>query len=205
MMKRCLIIGNGPSLNDIPDKFLDMYPTFGSNRVYLRFDPIYYACVNPLVIQQYSYEIAQMQSVKFIRASLSDMVPNSIKLHSISKSVFSYEPLKYIYEGYTVTYVLMQIAYSMNYDEVGLVGVDHRYIFDGRPNQKLIATEKDPNHFDPSYFADGSAWNAPDLVKSEESYYLARAAYEMDGRRIVNLTPGSALDVFDREEWQSWM
>jgi hypothetical protein len=32
----------------------------------------------------------------------------------------------------------------------------------------------------------------------EQAYKLARAAYEADGRRIINLTPDSALDVFEK-------
>ena len=32
----CLIIGNGPSLANIPLKFLKKYASFGTNRIYLR-------------------------------------------------------------------------------------------------------------------------------------------------------------------------
>ena len=51
-MKTCLIIGNGPSLANVPNEFLERFFTFGSNRVYLKFTPDVYACVNPLVTRQ---------------------------------------------------------------------------------------------------------------------------------------------------------
>lgn len=203
-MKRCLIIGNGPSLADVPNEFLAKYPTFGSNRVYLKFTPHYYACVNPLVIEQYFTEIAQINCVKYIRASHKHLVPGSAGLHKRNTPAFSKEPLRWIHEGWTVTFVLMQLASWYGFVEVGLIGVDHSYNFDGRPNEKLTANGVDVNHFDPSYFSGGKAWNAPDLVRSEQSYRLAKEAYEADGRKIVNLTAGSQLDVFEKEDINDW-
>lgn len=203
-MKTALIIGNGPSLADIPNEFLSKYPTFGSNRVYLKFTPDYYACVNPLVIEQYYTEIARMDSIKFIRASHTHLVPGSIGLHKSTQAPFSTDPLVWYHEGWTVTFVLMQLAYWFKYRRIGLIGVDHRYTFDGKPNQELKAQGADVNHFDPDYFAAGTKWNAPDLARSQQSYRIAKAVFERDGREIINLTPGSALTVFECEDWQTW-
>jgi len=52
--QRCVIIGNGPSLNKMDLSFLKNEITFGMNRIYLLFDkwdftPTYYVSVNPLV------------------------------------------------------------------------------------------------------------------------------------------------------------
>jgi len=82
--------------------------------------------------------------------------------------------------------------------------MDHRYSFSGNPNEKLTATGNDTNHFDPSYFSNGAYWNAPDLVRSEKSYELAKKAFETAGRRIVNLTKYSAYEGFEKEDWQTW-
>jgi hypothetical protein len=202
----CLVIGNGPSLSDIPVQFLRKYQSFGSNRIYLLpdFTPDYYACVNPLVISQFSDEIAAMPArAKYIAGDYIDMVPGSIPLWSIGASVFSHAPLQFVYEGHTVTYVLLQLAYYMGYTRVGLVGVDHYYRYNGAPNQENIADAIDPNHFDPGYFSNVK-WNNPDLARSEAAYRLAKATFEADGRRVVNITPGSQLDVFDKEDWKSW-
>jgi hypothetical protein len=203
-LKTCLIIGNGPSLADVPTDFLDKYPTFGSNRVYLKYEPNYYACVNPLVIKQYYRDINRLDSLKFVSGKYAHFVPGSVRLSITAERVFAKRDFEPVYEGYTVTFVLMQIAYWYGYKRVGLVGVDHRYTFEGKPNQELIADGVDQNHFDPSYFSGGAMWNAPDLVRSEQSYRIAKDVYERAGREIVNLTPDSALDVFEREDWQTW-
>jgi len=204
-VKTCIVICNGPSLNQIPDALLNKYPTFGSNCIYLRYTPNYYACVNPLVIDQYYNDINKMACVKFIRSSLSHLVDNSIKLMSHGQFSFSFHPLEWIHEGYTVTYVLLQLALAFGFQRVGLVGCDHRYIYDGKPNEQLTATGTDPNHFDGSYFSANAQWNAPDLARSEQSYRLARQVYADNMCEIVNLTYGTALDVFEKESWMSWM
>ena len=202
----CLIIGNGPSLKDIPVEFLQSYPSFGSNRIYLLdgFTPTYYAATNPLIVEQFSDEINVLDCMKFVGESQRHLVPGAFPLHMTSRLSFSHHRDEPIYEGYTVTYVLLQLAYWMGYQQVGLIGVDHRYKYTGSPNQvKEMTQENDVNHFAPGYFA-GYKRHNPDLAKSENSYNLARREYMAAGRRIVNLTPGSALTVFDREDWQSW-
>jgi len=201
-VKTCLIIGNGPSLADVPNEFLERFFTFGSNRVYLKFTPDVYACVNPLVTRQYRTEISELKCEKYIDAATADLIPDCYKIHDLRRPEFSTHPGFYG-AGYTVTSVLLQIAYWYGYKRIGLIGVDHRYTFEGKPNQELTAGEVDPNHFDSSYFSNVQ-WNAPDLKKSEIAYRLAREAFENIGGRVVNLSPKSALDVFKRGDWHKW-
>lgn len=73
----CTIIGNGPSLNKVPADFLRAYPTFGTNRIYLRrdFTADYYVSVNPLVIEQSAAEInAYPARAKFISERKAHLV-----------------------------------------------------------------------------------------------------------------------------------
>ena len=206
-MKTCLVIGNGPSLADIPLTLLKVYPTFASNRIYLLdgFTPTYYACVNPLVVEQSIDEINGMIcNEKYITAAWADKIFGAYPLYSVGMRIFSADPLRMIYEGFTVTYVLLQLAFWKGYERVGLVGVDHNYRYQGQPNQECLATGIDPNHFHPDYFSGGTIWNNPDLEESERSYTLAKKAYNDSGRKIINLTPGSKLDIFDREDWRAW-
>lgn len=198
----CLIIGNGPSLNAVPRALLEKYPTFGTNRIYRLLAPTYYVCVNPLVLEQFGDEILQVHSCcKFLAAGEG---PDILHLRSIGSPLFSYCPYDWIYEGYTVTFVAMELAYFMGFREVGLVGVDHRYTFEGEPNAATMLNGDDPNHFDPEYFK-GALWNHPDLKRSEEAYRLAKDAFECDGRNIMNLGPDSALDVFPKGDMGEWL
>jgi|SRR3990167_4736865 len=197
----CTIVGNGPSLKGVSDTFLDKYPTFGTNRCYLRFVPNYYVCVNPLVIDQNRNDITALDTVKFIRNGECGGYP---LVKSVNKQMFSFEPDKWYYEGYTVTYVCLQLAFWMGFETALLVGIDHRYKFDGKPNERQRMKGRDPNHFDPKYFK-GQEWQTPDLARSEQAYRVANNAYGLYGRRIINLTEGSALDVFHRGDIREWM
>ena len=167
----CIIVGNGPSLNDIPLELLNKYPTFGTNRIYLLddFTPTYYASVNPLVIEQSVGEINALESEsKFIRAQLAHLIDGAYPLRNAQAWTFSRDPLTYIFEGYTVTYVCMQLAFWMGFETVLLVGVDHYFKANGQPNEEQVMKGKDPNHFSPEYFK-GAKWNLPDLESSERS------------------------------------
>ena len=203
-----LVIGNGPSLNDVPLDFLNKYTSFGTNRIYLLddFTPTYYAAINPLVIEQYYKDINEINCEKFIAARFvqDGTVTDAQALYSSSLPCFSRHPDDYVYEGHTVTYVCLQLAYFMGFTTVLLVGVDHSFEFEGLPNALAQAEGKDINHFHPDYFADGTLWHNPDLEQSERAYHMARTVFDDAGRRIVNLTPGSKLDVFERGEIAEW-
>lgn len=199
----CFIIGNGKSLADESNEFLSSFPSFGTNRIYLKnFTPTYFCCINPLVASQYRADIERLNCIKFV----TDSVPirGAIPLHSKHIMAFSRNPEKYICEGYTVTYVAMQLAFFMGFKTVYLIGVDHDFKFEGQPNEEIVATGADPNHFDPSYFSGGHLWNAPDLENSEKAYRIAKRVFESEGRKIYNITPNSKLDVFETrmDLWQ---
>jgi hypothetical protein len=189
-----LVIGNGPSLNDVPLEFLNKYPSFGTNRIYLLddFTPTYYVAVDPLAIKPSIDEIKQIDCLaKFI----SDPWHYRFDAYPLNSSViplFSREPDKWIYEGYTVTYVCLQIAFFMGFTTVLLVGVDHNYVEDGS------------NYFTPEYNNGSDEWGPTNLTQSGIAYKIAKTVFDDDGRRIVNLTPGSKLDVFERGEIAEW-
>jgi hypothetical protein len=203
----CLIIGNGPSLRNVPLDFLRRYPSFGTNRIYLLRDFIttYYCSVNPLVVQQSAAEINGYEAeAKFITDREASLIDGSYPLLSIGARTFSYNPAAYIFEGFTVTYVCMQLAFHMGFSTALLVGVDHRFKMDGPPNSETTWQGDDPNHFSPEYFR-GTRWNNPDLPNSEAAYHLANKAYKDAGRKIINLTDGTALKIFETgavEQWQ---
>ena len=200
-----LIIGNGPSLKDVPLGFLRKYPSFGTNRIYLLegFAPNYYVSVNPLVIEQSHDQIKSISAVKFLPAAYAQQL-DAFPLVSQYSPSFSMNPASYIYEGHTVTFVCMQLAYYMGFDTVLLVGVDHKFAYSGVPNQELVSDSDDKNHFHPEYFGKGVKWNAPDLERSEAAYKMAKAVFEDDGKRIINLTEGTALEVFERGNVKEW-
>ena len=201
----CIVIGNGPSLKDVPLGFLKKYPTFGANRITLLTQFLqltYYVAINPLVIQQNSDEINRLDcEAKFIRHGMGFF--DEYELRSMEAPLFSYNPSQYVYEGYTVSFVSLELAFFMGFTTALCVGIDHRYEFKGGPNEPQVMSGDDPNHFDPEYFK-GQTWNNPDLAQSAAAYWMAKDAFESDGRQIINLTQNSALDVLPIGELEQW-
>src|SRR3989339_1665212 len=98
----------------------------------------------------------------------------------------------------------MQLAYYMGFSEVILIGVDHHFVTQGTPNQEVVSHGADPNHFHPDYFGKGIRWHLPDLERSERSYWMAKHAFEVDGRRIVDATVDGRLNVFPKIDYQRY-
>ena len=204
--KRCFIIGNGPSLNKMNLSFLEGEITFGLNKIFLLFDkwkfrPTYYVSVNPLVIEQSIEEIQKISANKFLSITGLQFIKNTqdiIFLKSIYNPSFSRDPRNGIWEGYTVTYVAMQLAYFMGFNEVFLIGVDHFFNAPGAPNEEVVSEGEDLNHFHPNYFGKGTRWNLPDLKNSELAYSFAKLVFENDGRRIVDATLCGKLQIFPK-------
>lgn len=204
--ERCVIIGNGPSLRNTDLSLLRDEYTFGLNRIYLMFDELnfqttYHVAINRYVVEQCAEDLQQIRgplfTTKHNRPFLNGS-PNTGYLNSVVGEWFSRDPSRGIAEGYTVTYVAMQLAYYMGFTNVVLVGVDHSFAVKGTPNQLVQSAGPDASHFDPRYFARGFKWQLPDLENSERAYRLARDAFESDGRQIIDSTVGGALTVYPK-------
>ena len=114
---------------------------------------------------------------------------------------FARDIRKRLWEGATVTYVALQVAYYMGFDEVILIGVDHNFTTKGKPNQTVVSQGDDPDHFDARYFGKGFRWQLPDLETSEIGYGMAKQAFEQDSRRVVDATVGGKLAVFEKVDY----
>ena len=206
--QQCVIIGNGPSLRKTNMPLLKGRHTFGMNRIYLGledfgFTPSFYVCVNNLVLEQCWDEIVRLPMLKFLssRCGTRDSGQEDLiylRTNSTQEMLlyFSGNPFAGIWEGHTVTYVAMQLAFWMGFQKVMLVGVDHSFATKGEPNKEIVSQEGDPNHFSPKYFDKGFRWHLPDLEGSETAYHMARYAFGKAGREIVDCTVGGQLQVF---------
>ena len=213
--RRCFIIGNGPSLNRMDLTRLKDEITFGLNRFYLMFDKIgfcttFLVVVNELVIEQCAGEINSLNIPKVINVRSSRVLDFDrhtlfIKCQGNPKTGPWFSPgiEKGVCTGGTVTYVAMQIAYYMGFDQVILIGVDHSFATKGEPHRVVVTQESDPNHFDPNYFGKGFRWQLPDLERSELSYRIAKFHFERNEREILDATVGGKLDIFPKVAFDS--
>lgn len=211
--KRCFVIGNGPSLRQTDLSLLENEYTFGLNRIYLIFSELgfttsWLVSVNDLVVEQFAEDMRRLEIPKFISWRSRNCLrgdPRTVFLDTdfTGEENFSGNAEGRLFEGFTVTYVALQLAYYMGFQEVILVGVDHNFQTKGPANLAVVSEGDDPNHFAPNYFGKGAKWQLPDLEGSERAYRLAREAYQRAGRKIVDATVGGKLTVFPKVEYLS--
>ncbi|MEB3258432.1 MAG: hypothetical protein VKN83_08965 [Cyanobacteriota bacterium] len=204
--ERLVLMCNGPSLNQTDFSLIRREVSMGLNKIFLgfrrlRFYPRYYVAINRRVIEQSAQEIAQLNCVRFLKdMSSANPLPESALTYFLQgrpEERFHPDVSEGFFEGYTVTFAALQLAYYMGFSIVVIVGMDHRYSYQGLPNEPHVLQGPDPNHFDPSYFS-SHTWDNPDLANSERFYAMARAAFEADGRRILDCTVGGACQVFEK-------
>ena len=211
--QRCFIIGNGPSLRQTDLNRLKGEYTFGLNRIYLLFPELgftttYLVSINDLVLEQCAAEMQNLRLPKFFTWRARRWFrpdPNITYLDTdfTGEEDFSTNLTGRIFEGFTVTYVALQLAFHMGFNEAILVGVDHNFVTQGAANQAVVSQGDDPNHFTPNYFGKGFKWQLPDLAGSERAYALARDAYSRAGRHILDATMGGKLTIFPKVDYIS--
>ena len=217
--KRAFIIGNGPSLKNTDLSLLKDEVTFGMNRIYLMFPELgfrttFLSVVNDLVIEQTAADLAALDMPKFLTwRSRRFFKEQGIALNQNNLPTFLYTTYDApsfskdvrgrVWEGATVTYVTIQLAFHMGFDELILIGVDHNYTAAGKPNTTVTSEGDDPNHFSAAYFGKGFRWQLPDLETSEIGYRMARQAIEASGRKIVDATVGGKLQIFEKVDYNS--
>ncbi len=209
----CFIIGNGPSLNQTDLSLLNNYYTFGLNKIHLIFEKYklqlsYHAAVNPLVIEQIQPQLNDdiFNCPSFLSYHSSrDLHFRNKRVHKLftnGRWSFYENIIEPICEGYTVTYVAMQIAFYMGFKNIFLVGVDHNFQQTGNPNEKQQYKGDDINHFHPDYFK-GMQWHLADLEGNEASYALARHQFHAYGRHIYDATINGKLQLFSKLSYEN--
>jgi hypothetical protein len=207
--ERCFIVGNGPSLNKMDITPLRNEKAFILNRGYLLLDQVgtestFLVSVNKHVIEQFGQELAQLPIPKFISWRSRQHIPFTTDMMYIRPSrdvKFSYNPAHVVFEGDTVTYVAMQLAFYLGFKQAILIGVDHNFATNCDPYKLVTTEESDANHFDPDYFGKGVAWQLPNLEGSEKAYAMAGKRFAADGREIIDATVGGKLTLFPKVDY----
>jgi hypothetical protein len=206
---RAVILCNGPSLLKVDFERLRASGVFcfGLNKINLLFDktafrPSAIVAVNPFVLEQNAafYNVTDLPL--FLDSAAVRLVKprdNVAFLHSSAFPMFSRDCSISIFQGYTVTFVAMQLAFHMGFRRIALVGADHTFAAKGTPNKTVVSGARDESHFDPNYFSGGAKWQLPDLFQSEVAYTMARDMFAAFGGRLANATAGGELEVFQRE------
>jgi hypothetical protein len=209
--ERCFIIGNGPSLKVEDLEKLKKEYTFGSHRIYKIFHqttwrPTFYCAQDTRLIIDCRKEIQKLKlKEKFV------CIPEYIKENFVKNATilkidvsnfypdlpnFSEDVSECIYEGFTVTYACLQLAFYMGFKEVYLLGVDHSYAVELNDKGEIIHKDV-KNHFSEDY----NLFNIPQTFKSTLGYKKAKEVYESHNRNIYNVSRGGALEIFSRKSF----
>jgi len=187
----CIVIANGPSLKDVPNEFLESYITFGANKIWLKeFVPTYYVATDNWM-NQYTRQMREMRCREyFIGPTFHQHVGGAKVTDVVLRDTPESQWQKPGVQNWTVIFTCLKIAHVMGFETVLLVGLDHTGSM---------------THFHPAYNQWGAKrtylWNKEG---ADNSFQIARDKYEESGSRIINLTPDSKCDIFEKQDIELW-
>lgn len=224
--ERCVLIGNGPSLNKTDIGRLKGECTFGVNGIFYMTDetgfaPTYLVVEDGFVVSDNIDRINSYQvSHKFFPSVYRDKIKKADNLSfflmnrgfyenrgpNFRVPRFSMDCADKIYCGQTVTYINLQLAFYMGFKEVYLIGMDFTYTIPQSAvvtGYNILSTEDDSNHFHKDYFGKGKRWHDPQLDMVKRAYEYADLVYKWHDRKIYNATLGGKLEVFQRVDFDA--
>lgn len=218
--KRCVIVGNGPSLcaSDLDVLKKNGEITFAFNRVYHIFDqtdwrPMYYVSQDQKMLAGCSREVEKLTAeIKFIPAEMEwydDIhIRGAQPFHIVNRDIdeypdFSEDIAKCIVNSKTVVYTAIQIAVYMGIREIYLIGVDHHFHTSINDKGEIIVDPTAKDYFCEGYNADKDQLYIPNTDKSTLTFIAAKRYADAHGIRIYNATRGGKLEVFPRVDFDS--
>lgn len=209
--RRCFVIGNGPSLVPGDLDLLSEEFTFASNKIYklfsrTRWRPSCYLVVDEVILRQNLEDIDRVEAgLRLGLACYRDLMRADVyfnnNLGGEKAERFSRNVMHTLRSSGTVSFQLLQIAFHMGFAEVYLLG--HDYNFAGAISrvdglERTIGAPGGRLHFDDEYFREGERPAGQDPRGMYRGMEEARRVFEEDGRRILNASRSSCLDVFER-------
>jgi hypothetical protein len=223
--ERAFLIAGGPSLRDTNLSLLTgelIYAvglTFKANLPHIDCHFIGDRNITQQFYDDINHKLALTKTSVFTskgiyKSGMLTSFPNIYYFDGHGKKKFHIDITKPIYGGGTSTFLAMQFAYYMGIKELYIVGLDHYWNlsktkrtgkFNNDNKELLIALEDDENHFTEEYYIKGTKFYTPSIEKMEESYRMARVAFEKDGRVLLNASLKTKLseDIIKRIDFYS--
>jgi glycosyltransferase involved in cell wall biosynthesis len=224
--RRCFIIGNGPSLRpaDLETLAAGGELTFACNKIFKAFAhsswrPDLYCVIDNLILSYHLDTIINLNlPVMLLNYHAAGLAPEDLHALSADKENihlfkiyhkefwdsrlecflpgFSPNPAKYITEGCSVTYAMLQWGAYMGFREMYLLGVDFDYKDPSGGNAGRL------DYFCADYVEAGEAVKGTEYMDITLRAYQQAAAYaEKNGIKIYNATRGGKLEVFERVDF----
>ncbi len=208
--KRLFIVATGPSLTINDLDLLKGEDCFSCNSIIYTFNktnwrPKYYAVCDTNVynILKKDIEKANIQNLFFPKERMNFECENKYGFHIhehlcrtagerklvphfLQKRRFSKDIVKGIYEGGSVIFVILQIAFYMGYDTIYFLGADCNFMTQSLHSSVVEYNMKQMN-------------SAVDIENGLfRDYYKAKLEAEKLGIKIYNATRGGKLELFPR-------
>lgn len=215
-----IIVGNGPSINEMDLSFLHRYDTLTVNAFHtkaqaLGLKPTFHMVEDHLPAFENKEELKEFDcGILLIPTEFEWMYPatkseclkfnfirSALKFRFLKKFEFSKKFERRCLWGGTVLFAALQLGFRLQYKRVVLIGVDLTYhipddaIIDGHVIQTIGA---DPNHFDQSYFGYGKRWHLPEVGRMQLAFNSALEHYDKVGFELVNGGIGGNLKNIPR-------
>ena len=210
--KRCFVIGNGPSLTveDLEMIRSNNDISFASNLVFKCFEdtewrPDFYCVQDFNLIREnldsfekiyneykcgfYPINLRRDYKKSFLRKKNNYFFEIRDLYWENDKPQFSFDISNCSYEGFTVTYFMIQLALYMGFKEIYLLGIDHSY---GKNNDAYSDILKD-----------AKTYNPPRLDRTTQAYEYADEMVKSVGAKVFNATRGGYLEAFERVNFDS--
>ncbi len=226
--KRCFVVGNGPSLNDLDMGLLKNEITFGSNRCYMGYEQwgygfTYWGCMDRLQVEKYALEYERNVPEDCIKLFPFEYMP-LFRFKNACPVNLNYEwrpPYRFsgtpgeLFLGFTVTHMLLQTAVIMGCNPIYLIGVDHRYNLSSAPEKKrkigksnaelwVAGDAAKPTHFTSQYTGGApKEFVKPRPERAEACFEVANTWVRDHSLKILNATPGTALTAFPLVDFNS--
>lgn len=204
---RCFIVATGPSLTISDLDLIRNEISFSMNSICKLYDkteyrPSFYGIqdekVYPIIMKEITYNYDGPVFVSNCIAEKYDIPSSWIKfeLNYLYHGVdlwyekkyyvkFSDDVHKVVYDGYSITYSLLQIAIYMGFKEIYLLGCDCSY--NGGEKNRLATYGK----------VDRNANKAKDRMLV--GYQKIKSYADANNISVINCTRGGVLEVFDRK------
>ena len=219
-----VILGNGPSLNDVPVKLFNGKTVFGSNQVYLADEKIkqqidYWFISDRLQMERYADDFAFKLKDWGVRKFVPSSYANILKFDSNTTSVFSHSfenpdglfsfDENIIYTGKTVIFVMCQAAAIMGFKKIIIVGMDHNYSLKQVVGKKTVGGGSSKieffsqneaysqTHFSKEY-SSNRIFHMPNYDAIADRMRSATVNLNEHGIEIVNATPNTKLTTVPR-------
>ena len=178
--KRIFILASGPSLKALDLSRLKRRIVMGMNRSFLTYPKTHYHCVmDHRLFELYEKELHETRYL----FTLQDR-PWGIPMELLGTKGFSWDLEKGIYSGYTISFVALQVAVYMGFQEIYFLGLDLKH-------------EGSNTHFFGHDFH-SEKHETTEFPKMEKMLTYAATSLQDSNVQVFNCSPVSTLTCFQK-------